>query len=325
MKLKVTHGRVSAFPNNPQAEKTDPPEVEMKDFSLSDVRLFTKAVQLGGLTPAADVLNVPKASASRQLQRLEATVGHQLLYRGAARFALTEEGRQFLVAAQHVLTILDDVMLNLSAGGGTVAGRLRIAVPHYYGRELLTSHLPDFMRAYPQLDVMVETGNDRADLVRDEADVAIRRGREGCDELVARHLKNEPLMLCAAPGYLAPHAPLENLADLASHAFLSAEAEGRKREVHLATLERTHRVRVDSVCQSDDLELTLQLALSARGIALLPVSLAQPQVGAGLLVPVLPTLQLKPQEINLVYLPARRNSPKIKTFVDYVLGVFRAS
>lgn len=297
----------------------------MKDFSLSDVRLFTKAAQLGGLTPAADVLNVPKASASRQLQRLEATVGHQLLHRGSARFALTDEGREFLVAAQHVLTILDDVMLNLSSGGSTVSGRLRIAVPHYYGRELLTSHLPDFMASYPQLDVVVETGRDRVDLFRDETDVAIRRGREGCDELVARHLKNEPLVLCAAPGYLAPHAPLQSLADLAAHAFLTADAEGRKREIQLATVEKTHRVRVDSVCQSDDLELILQLALSGRGIALLPVSLAQAPLEAGLLAPVLPAVKLKPQEINLVYLPARRNSPKIKTFVDYMLGVFRAS
>ena len=297
----------------------------MKDFSLSDVRLVTKAAQLGGLTPAADVLSVPKASASRQLQRLEATVGHQLLHRGSARFALTDEGREFLVAAQHVLTILDDVMLNLSSGDGVITGRLRIAVPHYYGRELLMSHLPDFMGAHPRLDVVVETGRDRVDLFRDETDVAIRRGREGCDELVARHLRNEPLMLCAAPSYLAPHPPVDSLAGLAPHTFLTADAEGRKREIHLATTEKMHRVRVESICQSDDLELILQLALSARGIALLPVSLAQPQVDAGLLVPVLPAVKLKPQEINLVYLPARRNPPKIKTFVDYMLGVFRAS
>ena len=90
----------------------------MKDFSLSDVRLFAKAAQLGGLTLAAEVLKVPKASASRQPQRLEATVGHLLLHRGATRFALTEEGREVLAAAQHALTSLDDVMLNLSSDGG---------------------------------------------------------------------------------------------------------------------------------------------------------------------------------------------------------------
>jgi DNA-binding transcriptional LysR family regulator len=297
----------------------------MKDFSLSDVRLFTKAAQLGGLTPAADVLNVPKASASRQLQRLEATVGHLLLHRGSTRFALTEEGREFLVAAQHVLTILDDVMLNLSSGGNAVTGRLRIVVPHYYGRALLMSHLPAFMTAYPQLEVVVETGNDRADLFRDEADVAIRRGRDGCDELVARHLKDEALMLCATPDYLAPHPAVESLQDFARHVFLTTGADGRKREVNLAAVDKTHRVRVQSAFRSDDMELILQLALSSRGIALLPVSLAQPQVDRGLLLPVLPQLKLKPQEINLVYLPARRNSPKIKTFVDYVLSIFRSS
>jgi LysR family transcriptional regulator for bpeEF and oprC len=297
----------------------------MKDFSLSDVRLFTKAAQLGGLTPAADVLNVPKASASRQLQRLEATVGHLLLHRGSARFALTEEGREFLVAAQHVLTILDDVMLSLSSGGGAVAGRLRVAVPHYYGRELLAVHLPEFMSAYPQLEVVVETGNDRADLFRDEADVAIRRGREGCDEMVARHLKNEPMVLCAAPDYLAPHPVIEDVPDLASHAFLVSEAEGRKKEISLATTGKIHRVDAGSVFQTDDLELILKLTLAAKGIGILPLSLAQLHIDSGVLVPVLPLVKLKPQEINLVYLPSRRHSPKIKVFVDYVLNVFKQS
>ena len=297
----------------------------MKDFSLSDVRLFTKAAQLGGLTPAADVLNVPKASASRQLQRLEATVGHQLLHRGSTRFALTEEGREFLVAAQHVLTILDDVMLNLSSGSGTVGGRLRVAVPHYYGRELLGAHLPDFMAAYPQLEVVVETGNDRADLYRDEADVAIRRGREGCDEMVARHLKNEPMVLCAAPDYLAAHPALEGVPDLASHAFLVTEGEGRKKEISLSTAGKTHRVRAGSVFQSDDLELILKLTIAAKGIGLVPLAMAQPRIDSGFLVSVLPAIKLKPQEINLVYLPSRRNSPKIKVFVDYVLNIFKLS
>jgi LysR family transcriptional regulator for bpeEF and oprC len=297
----------------------------MKDFSLSDVRLFTKAAQLGGLTPAADVLNVPKASASRQLQRLEATVGHLLLHRGSARFALTEEGREFLVAAQHVLTILDDVMLSLSSGGGTVAGRLRVAVPHYYGRELLAVHLPEFMSAYPQLEVVVETGNDRADLFRDEADVAIRRGREGCDEMVARHLKNEPMVLCAAPSYLAPHPAIEDVPDLASHAFLVSEAEGRKKEISLATTGKIHRVDAGSVFQTDDLELILKLTLAAKGIGMLPLSLAQLHIDSGVLAPVLPLVKLKPQEINLVYLPSRRHSPKIKVFVDYVLNIFKQS
>lgn len=216
-------------------------------------------------------------------------------------------------------------MLNLSSGSGTVGGRLRVAVPHYYGRELLGAHLPDFMAAYPQLEVVVETGNDRADLFRDEADVAIRRGREGCDEMVARHLKNEAMVLCAAPDYLAAYPALEGVPDLASHAFLVTEGEGRKKEISLSTAGKIHRVRAGSVFQSDDLELILKLTIAAKGIGLVPLTIAQSHIDSGLLVPVLPAIKLKPQEINLVYLPSRRNSPKIKVFVDYVLNIFKFS
>jgi LysR family transcriptional regulator for bpeEF and oprC len=306
-------------------KQPDLAELKMKDFSLSDMRLFAKAAQLGGLTPAADVLSVPKASATRQLQRLEATVGHLLLRRGSTRFALTEEGREFLAAAQHVLTILDDVMQSLSSGGGAVVGRLRLAVPHYYSRDLLALHLPEFMSAHPQLEVVVETGNDRADLFSDEADVAIRRGREGCDELVARHLTNEPMVLCAAPGYLAPRPPILGVPDLASHAFLVSEAEGRRKEIGLPTTEKTYRVNAESVFQSEDLELLLKLTLAAKGIGLLPLSLAKASLDIGALALVLPLMALRPQEINVVYLPSRRHSPKIKVFVDYVLNIFKTS
>jgi hypothetical protein len=40
--------------------------------------------------------------------------------------------------------------------------------------------------------------------------------------------------------------------------------------------------------------------------------------------PVLPALALKPHDIHLSCLPARRNTPRIGTFVDYFLDVFRA-
>jgi DNA-binding transcriptional LysR family regulator len=295
----------------------------MKDFSLSDVRLFTKAVELGGLTQAADVLRVPKASASRQLQRLEATVGHLLLHRGAAHFGLTEEGREFLLTAQSVLTTLDQAMSNLSPQANTPIGHLRVAIPDYLGRELLASHLPVFMNAHPGLDISVESGRADVDLGRDEADVAIRCGREGCDEMVARHLKDEPMVLCASPVYLARHPEIRDIQDLASHFFLTTQMDVRDKEVLISTLNAEYRLKMAGVFCANDPELLLRLAFSGKGIALLPRILVRSEIEKGALVPLLPHCGLRPVEINLVYLPTRRRSPKIRIFVDYMLGVFR--
>ena len=296
----------------------------MRDVILSDVRLFAKAVELGGLAQAADVLKVPKASASRQLQRLEARLGHLLLYRGAARFALTEEGREFLRPAQDALNTLDQALSNLPVAGNALSGQLRIVVPNYFGRDLLAPHLPDFMAAHPHLEIAVTAGSQEVDLFRDEADVAIRFGRTGCEELVARRLKVEPMMLCAAPAYLERHPEILEIQDLGNHFLLTADNEGEsgKKEVTIPGLEQEHRLRVAGVFRASDPEILLKLAGASRGVALVLQALARPEIERGSLVPVLPALQLAPQELNLLYLPARRNSPKIRAFIDHMLGVF---
>lgn len=293
----------------------------MKDFSLADVRLFIKAVELGGLTLAADVLDVPKASASRQLQRLEASVGHVLLHRGSARFALTEEGRQFFETAVDMLRAVDRAMSSLYADERALTGRLRIAAPTYVGRQFLAAHLPGFMTAHPQLQLSLELGNRHADLFRDEADVLLRIGREGCEELVARRLATVPMRLCASPAYLGRSPAIVTLSDLAGHAFLTGCAHRRVGEMTVPTACHPRSIAAVTVLHANDPELLLSLACSDRGIALLPAELAAPALESGELVAVLPFVPLADEEVNLVFLPGRRNSRKIRTFVEYLLDV----
>lgn len=295
----------------------------MRDFSLSDVRLFTKAVELGGLSHAADVLKVPKASASRQLQRLEATLGHVLLHRGSTRFALTEEGSAFLSTARTVLAALDQTLSNLSFEGEAVTGRLRIAMANGVDRDLLALHLPGFMALYPNLEISIDACRDTVDLFRDEADVAIRCGRDGCEEMVARRLRTEPMVLCAAPAYLAPHPAIRDLPDLSRHFLLTTDIEARDKAITLCSVDGNHRVRGNGVLRCNDPEFLLKLSVMGKGIALIPQLLAAAQLERGALELVLPHLEFAPREINLFYVPGRRNAPKIKVFVDYMLDVFR--
>ncbi len=72
------------------------PKATTDGVHFRDLRLFTLAADLGGLTAAARKLGLPKASASRNLQRLEEAVGYQLAQRNGRRFVLTEEGRALL-------------------------------------------------------------------------------------------------------------------------------------------------------------------------------------------------------------------------------------
>lgn len=288
------------------------------DLLMSDVRLFVKAVEVGGLTQAADALSVPKASASRQLKRLETLVGHTLLHRGAGRFGLTGEGREFLSTAKEVLEAVNQALSRLSDTNEALTGQLRISVPGYLGRELLSSHLSGFMAAHPLLKLTVDVNSDRVDLFREDADVAIRVGLEGCEDLVARRIKRQVLVLCAAPSYLERHPVIEGIDDLAGHYFLTSGPERQAMEMAVPGLDREYVVRAAGVFRANDPELLLRLACSAGGIALVPLLCAKAAIQGGSLVAVLPSFELMPEELNLTYLPARRNTRKIRAFVDFI-------
>jgi DNA-binding transcriptional LysR family regulator len=295
------------------------------DLLMSDVRLFVKAVEVGGLTQAADALGVPKASASRQLKRLEVLVGHTLLHRGAGRFGLTGEGRLFLPTAKEVLEAVDQARAQLSDTDETLTGQLRISVPGYVGRELLSPHLAAFMAAHPQLKLTVDVSADRVDLFREDADVMIRAGREGCEELVARRIKRLGRILCAAPSYLNRYPAINAVDDLAGHSFLTSGPERQAMEMVIPGLDREHIVKATGVFRANDPELLLRLACAGGGIALVPLLCAKAAIQSGSLVPVLPSLDLMPKELNLMYLPARRNTRKIRTFVDFIFEALEPS
>ena len=77
--------------------------------------------------------------------------------------------------------------------------------------------------------------------------------------------------------------------------------------------------------RANDPELLLRLACAGGGIALVPLLCAKAAIQSGSLVPVLPSLDLMPKELNLMYLPARRNTRKIRTFVDFIFEALEPS
>ena len=140
-------------------------------------------------------------------------------------------------------------------------------------------------------------------------------------ELVARRLATVPMRLCASPAYLGRSPAIVTLSDLAGHAFLTGCAHRRVGEMTVPTACHPRSIAAVTVLHANDPELLLSLACADRGIALLPAELAAPALESGELVAVLPFVPLADEEVNLVFLPGRRNSRKIRTFVEYLLDV----
>lgn len=295
------------------------PKANLDALDLGDMRLFLKAVQLSGLTAAGRALGIPRASASRQLQRLEAALNCRLVHRDARAFDLTEEGRTFLPIIQQVLAGLDEAVEAVVGKNGELIGHLRITAAYSYGHTVLMPVVASFAKRHPGLAISVELDNRHLDLVRDKADIAIRIGDVGSEDLIARRLGSEVMILVAAPTYLDDGPAIEGAADLATRSILDCRPGTAPRELELFDGPRRESVHITPSFQSNDPSLLVKAACAGIGIAVVPHSHAATNLGDGTLRRVLPQYRSLQRDVHALYAPVRRNSRKIRLFLDHLI------
>ncbi len=289
------------------------------DVELCDLRLLVKVAELGGLSAAARVIGIPKTTATRQLQRLERTLGCRLVHRAAGRSALTEDARSFLPGALDGLAAIDKSVNAIQAERAGVGGLLRIAAPYTFGRKSIGPLLPRFLQDHPSIDVFLTLGSSHANLLADEADIAVRIGKPGDESLIARRLSTEHFAVCASPSYLATR-PLFDLEDLTRHRFLDLRPDPIVRELTFTNVSETRRIAINPIVRTNEPEIVIQAALQGAGVAIIPISLIVDHLTAGRLVTCLDNWRLPSWEVNALYAPGRGNAPRVRAFLDYLIA-----
>lgn len=292
---------------------------------LSDLRLFVRATELSGLGRAARVLGIPAASATRQLQRLEAALGQRLIHRSSRAFVLTEEGRALLPHASRAIAEVDEAIASLRDLNGPLRGALRIAAPHRYGQSVIGPLLPSFMAAHPALEVTLQLGSQPADLRRDEADVAIRIGDPGDDQLIVRRLSTEEVVLCASPAYLAHAAEVRDVSDLAAHRLLTYRTAPGPQELELHDGRERRAIRILPALRCNEPVVLVHAAAQGAGIAVAPLTFARRMIEDGALTIVLSQWRPAALDINALYAPGRGRSAQIRAFLNFLISALPSS
>lgn len=300
----------------------DLPTTTTPEVLLSDLRLFATAIDLGSLAAVGRATRLSKTSVTRQIQRLEAATGHRLLHRGNGRFALTEEGRELLVKIRGPLSAIDEAVVGLAGSASALQGRLRITAPYTFGRMVIAPTLASFMARHPAVKVTLELSSRKVDLLSDEADIAIRIGSPESDQLIARRLSRNEVILCAAPAYLAKSPPESSLSDLSAHTMLDFRPETVATHFELfdAAGKKQRIAPIHVALHSNEPGVLAIAALQGAGIAILPESFTREPLASGSLVVVLPGCGLPPLDVHALYAPGRRQSSKIRAFLDHLVS-----
>lgn len=172
------------------------------DFNWNRAKAFLKTAETGSLSAAAKALNMTQPTLGRQVTALEEELGVALFERVGRGLVLTPNGRQLLEFVQQMSHSANRLMLSASGQNEHIAGNITITATDVMAYHQLPPILVQLRQEEPELSVQVIASNSASDLLRREADIAVRSFRPTEDELIGRKLRDEQACLYASREYL---------------------------------------------------------------------------------------------------------------------------
>ncbi|MCJ2073384.1 LysR substrate-binding domain-containing protein [Methylobacterium sp. J-030] len=165
---------------------------------------FTLVARHGGFGKAARAAGRPKATLSRRVAELEASLNLRLFERGARVLKLTEEGRALFERAGALLTELEETAAAIASGGDRVRGRLRISAPLLFSQIAMGKLAAGFVLKHPEVRLEVTTEDRTVDMIEEGFDLVIRVNPDPDEGLVGRAFLHDRLVVVASPDLARP-------------------------------------------------------------------------------------------------------------------------
>jgi DNA-binding transcriptional LysR family regulator len=170
------------------------------DWNL--IRSFVAVAETGSLSAAARRLSASQPTLGRHVAELEQALGVVLFRRGRRGYELTDAGRALMERGRRMVE--DAAAFSRLALGAseTIAGTVRITASEVVATYVLPPLLAELGAAEPGIEVEIVASNTVDNLLRRDADIAVRMVRPEQADLVARRIADLPLCACAAKSYL---------------------------------------------------------------------------------------------------------------------------
>ncbi|WP_087752544.1 LysR family transcriptional regulator [Paraburkholderia caledonica] len=288
------------------------------------MEIFVAVVEAGSLTAAAERFEISSAMVGKHIRSLEARLGTRLLTRTTRRQSLTEIGRQYYEQCRRILADVKDAESLAESMAAAPRGVLKVTVPLTYGVEIFSPAMTDYLSEWPEVTLELDLSNRMTDLVEEGFDAAVRIGQLQDSSFVARPLKPYRMRACASPAYLARAGIPRTPADLADHECLGFLHWGREGAWRLGGENAAENSLRAGRFRANNGQALKVAALRGFGLVLQPEALLAREIASGELVSVLEEHLPEGAPVHLVYPRDRRATPKLTSFIDFVIERFGA-
>ena len=287
---------------------------------LRSLEVLVAIVERGSFVAASQLLDMSTVMVSKHIIALEKQVGAKLLNRTTRSVSLTEIGANYYRQARQIVELYQAANQASEHMQSQVRGVLRVSAPMAFGSECLAPVLPDYLKAFPDVQVELDLSTRNVHLIEDGYDAVIWIGNLPDSSMIARPLQTYGTAICASPDYLNQFGMPNTPQDLRQHRLLDYAHWTSQTRWRFEPAVTGLPV---SCLRSNSGAVLKRAALAGVGILMQAEVLLREEISDGRLVPVLREFWPAARPMHLVYLRDRQHSQKLQSFVDFVLERFR--
>lgn len=197
--------------------------MDQPDWNL--LRSFLAVAETGSLSAAARSLRLSQPTLGRHMADLEAQVGTPLLRRTALGQKLTEAGSDLVADIRQMRDAADAIARRATGAGDRMAGTVRITASVVIGTYVLPKILSTIRAEHPDLEIELVATDAVDNLLRRDADIAVRMVKPAQVDLVSSHLGDIAIVACAARCYIARRGRPTRMEELLDHDVLGLDRD----------------------------------------------------------------------------------------------------
>jgi len=292
---------------------------------FQEMQAFVRIAERQSFTQASEDLQIPRATVTTLIKRMEERIGTRLLERTTRTVRLTQDGEAYYRRCVRLLADMEEA--EGSFRNEAPKGLLRVNLQGTLARHFVVPALPGFLARYPELQLHIGEDDRLVDLVREGVDCVLRAGTLQDSSMVGRRVALLPQVTVASPEYLAKYGEPDSMAALASHRAVNYISSGTGKVVPLEfTVDgRVTTVDLPATVSVTGTDLYTGSSVAGLGLVQVPRYRVAAELADGRLKVLMADFAPPPMPVSVLYSQNRQLSARVRVFTQWLRDIFEAA
>ncbi|MFM0193444.1 LysR family transcriptional regulator [Paraburkholderia strydomiana] len=292
---------------------------------FEEMRVFVRVAERQSFTRASDDLQIPRATVTNLIKRLEERLGARLLERTTRTVRLTPDGQAYYGRCVRLIADMEEAEGSFS--NLAPKGLLRVNLQGTLARHFVVPTLPAFLARYPDIELTIGEDDRLVDLVREGIDCVLRAGTLQDSSMVGRRVAQLQQVTVASPAYLEKYGEPADPSALESHRAVNyvSSATGKPVPLEFDIEGRITPMLLPGSVSVTGVELYTGSAVAGLGMVQVPRYRVSDELASGRLKIILANFPPPPMPVSVLYPQNRQLSSRVRVFATWLRDIFEAA